>query len=62
MGYAKNKEEEELYLKSFFDFFTLTDSRKIYSVSVDGMRHSGFSECASWVKNIPFEKIDLYNS
>ena len=47
----------ETYLKSFLDFYVLTEARKIYRVGTSFMYPSEFPLYAAKVHNIPFEHI-----
>lgn len=47
----------DTYLKSFVDFYMLSDAEKIYLVVTDDMYQSGFPKTASKVNNRPFEII-----
>lgn len=48
---------QEVYLKSFVDFFMLSHAQKVYSVGTDIMYKSDFPKYAAKVNNVPFERI-----
>lgn len=49
----------EIYLKSFLDFYVLSEARKIYRVGTSFMYPSEFPVYAARVHNIPFESITV---
>jgi hypothetical protein len=49
--------EHSVYLKSFVDFYMLSEGRKIYSVGTEKMYKSGFGQCAAKVNDVPFERV-----
>lgn len=49
----------EIYLKSFLDFYMLSDAQKIYRVGTSYMYPSEFPVYAARVHNIPFESITI---
>ncbi|MDR0371071.1 MAG: hypothetical protein LBH80_04370 [Prevotellaceae bacterium] len=50
-------ERHDVYMKSFIDFYLLSDSMKIYSVGTERMYKTEFPLYASKVNDIPFERI-----
>ena len=50
-------EENEVYLKSFVDFFMLSRAEKIYSLGTAIMYKTDFPKYAAKVHGIPFERI-----
>ena len=53
------KDPFEVYLKSFVDFYMLTDARKIYRIGTPQMYPSEFPVYAAKVNGIPFESITI---
>ncbi len=49
----------EMYLKSFVDFYMLTEAKKIYRIGTSYMYPSEFPVYAAKVHNIPFESITI---
>lgn len=49
----------EIYLKSFLDFYVLSEARKIYRVGTSCMYPSEFPVYAAKIHNIPFESITV---
>lgn len=47
------------YLKSFLDFYILSDAQKVYRIGTPYMYHSAFPVYAAKVNNIPFESITI---
>ncbi len=56
---TKIENEHEVYLKSFVDFYMLAGGVRIVSVGTEQMYKSEFPLCASWLNNIPFERIEI---
>lgn len=56
---SKDNDLYESHLKSFVDFFMLSDAKKIYRMSTSLMYPTQFPLYASKVHNIPFESIEL---
>jgi len=50
-------EKKNVYMKSFLDFYLLSESEKIFSIGSDIMYDSDFPRYAAKVNNIPFERI-----
>lgn len=50
-------ESHEVYLKSFLDFFLLSEGEKIYSIGTVEMYKTEFPLYAAKLNNIPFERI-----
>ena len=50
-------EDNNVYMKSFLDFYLLLESEKIFSIGADKMYDSDFPRYAAKVNNIPFERI-----
>ncbi|MDR0231337.1 MAG: hypothetical protein LBI82_04380 [Dysgonamonadaceae bacterium] len=50
-------ESHNVYLKSFFDFYMLSEGIKIYSMGTDLMYKTEFPLYAAQLNNIPFERI-----
>lgn len=49
----------DAFMKSFLDFYMLSEAEKIYSVKAQKMYRSQFPEYAAKVNNIPFERVSL---
>ena len=49
----------ELYLKSFLDFYMLSEARKIYRVGTSYMYPSEFPVYAAKVHHVPFENVTI---
>lgn len=49
----------ELYLKSFLDFYMLSEARKIYRVGTSYMYPSEFPVYAAHVHHVPFENVTI---
>lgn len=49
----------EVYMKSFLDFYTLSNANKIYRICTKEMYPSLFPVYAAKVNNIPFESINI---
>ena len=49
--------ENEVYMKSFVDFFMLSRAQKIYSLGTRRMYKTDFPKYAAKIHNIPFERI-----
>lgn len=49
----------EIYLKSFLDFYILSEAQKIYRIGTSYMYPSEFPVYAAKVHNIPFESITI---
>lgn len=49
----------DVFMKSFLDFYMLSEAEKIYSVKAQNMYRSQFPEYAAKVNNIPFERVGL---
>ena len=49
----------ETYLKSFIDLYLLAGGAKVYSIASKEMYKSGFPLTASYIGNIPFERINI---
>lgn len=50
-------EANSVYMKSFLDFYLISESQKIYSIGTKEMYKSEFPMYAAKVNNIPFERI-----
>ncbi len=50
-------EKEEVYMKSFVDFFMLSRAQKIYSIGTKIMYRTDFPAFAAKVNDVPFERI-----
>lgn len=50
-------EETDVYLKSFVDFFMLSDASEIYSIGTAEMYPTNFPEYAAKVNNVVFKRI-----
>lgn len=50
-------ENNDVYMKSFLDFYLLSESEKIFSIGTDKMYKSHFPDYAAKINNIPFERI-----
>src|SRR5690606_20723563 len=50
-------EAEEVYMKSFVDFFMLARAQKVYSVGTKTMYRTDFPAYAAKVNDVPFERI-----
>lgn len=53
-----NELQSDVHLKTFVDFFLLSDAEKIYSIIVDKMYKSEFPYYASKINDIPFERLE----
>lgn len=53
------KDTFEVYLKSFLDFYMLSEAQKIYRIGTSYMYPSEFPVYAAKVHNIPFERITI---
>lgn len=49
----------EIYLKSFIDFYMLSEAQKIYRIGTPYMYPSEFPVYAAKIHNIPFESITI---
>lgn len=54
-----SKASYEIYLKSFIDFYMLSEAKKIYRIGTPYMYPSEFPVYAAKVHNIPFESITI---
>lgn len=50
-------EQNEVYLKSFIDFFMLSKAKKVFSIGTKQMYPTNFPVYAAKINNIPFERI-----
>lgn len=50
-------ERQEVYMKSFVDFFMLAHAKKVYSIGTKAMYRTDFPAFAAKVNNVPFERI-----
>jgi hypothetical protein len=50
-------ERNDVYMKSFIDFFMLSKAKKIYSIGTKIMYPTNFPVYAAKINNIPFERI-----
>jgi hypothetical protein len=50
-------EQNEVYLKSFVDFFMLSKAERVYSIGTKIMYPTNFPVYAAKIKNVPFERI-----
>jgi len=50
-------EKDEVYLKSFVDFFMLSKARKVYSMGTKQMYPTAFPFYAAKINDVPFERI-----
>lgn len=53
----QTKKSAETYLKSFTDFFLLSDSRKVYAAGTEKMYRTEFPMYAARLNGLPFERI-----
>jgi hypothetical protein len=53
------KDQYEVYLKSFLDFYMLSEAQKIYRIDTPQMYKSQFPVYAAKMHNIPFESITI---
>ena len=53
------KDQYEVYLKSFLDFYMLSEAQKIYRIGTPQMYKSQFPVYAAKMHNIPFESITI---
>lgn len=56
-GIPGDYESFEVYLKSFLDFYMLSEAERIYRIGTSYMYPSAFPVYAAKVHNIPFESI-----
>lgn len=49
----------EMHLKNFLDFFMISESESVRSVSTNLMYRSDFPALAASIKNVPFKRVDL---
>lgn len=54
---TEDKVKQEVYLKSFVDFFMLANAKCIYLAAMEPLYNSYFPEMASWVYGKPFHVI-----
>ena len=54
-----NNDSDHSQLKSFLDFFMISESSKVYSVVIGDMYKSDFPVYAAKVGGVPFERIEL---
>lgn len=52
-----SNEQNEVYMKSFIDFFMLSKAKKIYSIGTKQMYPTSFPFYAAKINDIPFERI-----
>ncbi len=52
-------EQKDVYMKSFVDFFMLSNAKKIYSIGTGIMYPTNFPVYAAKINDIPFERIVL---
>lgn len=58
-GLPANCSPHEIYMKSFLDFYMLTEAQKIYRIGTTQMYPSAFPIYAAKVNGIPFESITI---
>jgi hypothetical protein len=58
MDYS-SKNDFELHLKSFLDFFMISESESVRSVCTSIMYPSGFPYFAAEIKGVKFERVEL---
>ena len=51
--------QNEAYLKSFLDFYMLSEAQKVYRIGTPKMWHSAFPVFAAKIHNVPFESITI---
>lgn len=49
--------EKDVYMKSFIDFFLISNARKVYSIGTKEMYPTQFPLYAAKINNVPFERI-----
>lgn len=49
--------KKEVYMKSFIDFFMISNAKKVYSIGTKKMYKTEFPMYASKINNVPFERI-----
>lgn len=57
IGHIDFNRNEDVFLKTFVDFYLISESVHVYSVVLDKMYPSAFPEFASMLNNIPFERV-----
>lgn len=57
--FAEHDFNNQSYIKSFVDMFTIADSKKVYLLKTGKMFASGFPYAASLLKKKPFKMIDF---
>lgn len=50
-------DQKHVQLKSFLDFFMISESKAVYSVVINEMYKSEFPEYAAKINNIPFKRL-----
>lgn len=51
------KATKDSFMKTFLDFYLISEGRKVYSIVIDDMYKSDFPVYAAKINNIPFERI-----
>ena len=54
-----SSDKYEIYLKSFLDFYVLSEAQKIYRIGTSYMYPSEFPVYAAKVHDIPFASIEI---
>jgi hypothetical protein len=54
-----SEEDFNFHLKTFHDFFMISESKKVYGVVSGKMYGSGFPKLAAQINDIPFERVAL---
>jgi hypothetical protein len=54
IAFSLNK-SNEVYMKSFVDYFLLSNAKKVYLIVDDRMYNSGFPYRAALYNNVPYE-------
>lgn len=57
IGHIDFCETDDVFLKTFVDFYLISEARYIYSVILDQMYPSAFPEYASLLNNVPFQRV-----
>lgn len=51
--------QNEAYMKSFLDFYMLSEAQKVYRIGTPQMYHSAFPVFAAKMHDVPFESITI---
>jgi hypothetical protein len=54
---SEEGEDYDVYMKSFVDFYMLSESRHVYCIGTSEMYPSEFPMYAAKINNVPFERI-----